>query len=79
MTFHDLLQECFDVFQALKSRSCFQNDMKRSFVQGISFFVVLRKVISVIFHDFPGTTLRFHDFPGLVNEIVNFHDFPGSP
>ena len=34
---------------------------------------------SLIFHDFPGPTIKFHDFQGLENEILKFHDFPGFP
>ena len=34
---------------------------------------------TLIFHDFPWSTIEFHYFPGLENEILKFHYFPGFP
>ena len=79
MTFHDLFQGFFDVLHDLRSRSCFQNNVKM-IIHSMYFLLCCskKKSCSVIFHDFPWPTLKFYDFPGLENDIVKFHDFPTS-
>ena len=34
---------------------------------------------ALIFHEFPGPTIKLHALPGLENEILKFHDFPSFP